>query len=152
MNSAWLIATRPGLEKRDLALAEKMAGRANQATQGKEPAILDTLARVQFMNGKTNEAVATEQKAVNLAEGPVKERLQQFLTSYQQGKLPDPPESNPPGSLHFCFSILIRSGKLGQFHARPDCDGHGGRRAHRRGGGAGGSLARVAPGRHRRAG
>jgi thiol-disulfide isomerase/thioredoxin len=86
---AWFIATQPGLEKRDLILAEKMAGRANQATQGKELGILDTLARVQFMSGKTNEAVATEQKAVNLAAGPVKEQLQHFLTSYQQGKLPE---------------------------------------------------------------
>ncbi|MGA3284893.1 MAG: redoxin family protein [Verrucomicrobiota bacterium] len=86
---AWSIATRPGLEKRDLVLAEKMAGRANQATQGKEPAVLDTLARVQFMSGKTNEAVATEQKAVNLADGHLKEQLQQLLTSYQQGKLPE---------------------------------------------------------------
>jgi len=89
---AWFIATQPGIEQRDLALAEKMAGRANQATEGKEPGVLDTLARVQFMSGKTNEAVATEQKAVNLAEGPVKERLQQFLTGYQQGKLPETPE------------------------------------------------------------
>jgi thiol-disulfide isomerase/thioredoxin len=89
---AWFIASQPGLEKRDLALAEKMAGRASQATGGKEPAVLDTLARVQFMSGKTNEAVATEQKAVNLAEGPLKERLQQFLTSYQRGKLPEAPE------------------------------------------------------------
>ena len=89
---AWFIAVQPGLEKRDLALAEKMAGRANQATQGKEPGVLDTLARVQFMSGKTNEAVATEQKAVNLADGPVKERLQQVLTGYQQGKLPEAPE------------------------------------------------------------
>jgi len=69
-----------------------MAGRANQATRGKEPVILDTLARVQFMSGKTNEAVATEQKAVNLAEDPVKAKLQKFLTSYQQGKLPEAPE------------------------------------------------------------
>jgi hypothetical protein len=89
---AWFIATQPGLERRDLALAEKMAGRANHVTDGKEPGILDTLARVQFMSGKTNEAVATEQKAVNLAEGPVKEQLQQLLTSYQQGKLPETPE------------------------------------------------------------
>jgi thiol-disulfide isomerase/thioredoxin len=89
---AWFIADQPGLEKRDLALAEKMAGRANEATQGKEPGVLDTLARVQFMSGKTNEAVATEQKAVNLADGPAKERLQQLLTSYQQGKLPEAPE------------------------------------------------------------
>jgi thiol-disulfide isomerase/thioredoxin len=89
---AWFIATRPGLEKRDLTLAEKMAGRANQISQGKEPGVLDTLARVQFMSGKTNEAVATEQKAVNLTEGPLKEQLQQILTSYQQGKLPEAPQ------------------------------------------------------------
>jgi thiol-disulfide isomerase/thioredoxin len=86
---AWFIAAKPGLENRDLALAEKMAGRAIQATQGKEPVVLNTLARVQFMSGKTNEAVATEQKAVNLADGTVKEQLQQLLTSYQQGKLPE---------------------------------------------------------------
>ena len=89
---AWFIVAQPGLEKRDLALAEKMAGRANQATQGKEPGVLDTLARVQFMSGKTNEAVATEQKAVDLADGPLKERLQQILVGYQQGKLPEATE------------------------------------------------------------
>jgi thiol-disulfide isomerase/thioredoxin len=89
---ALFIATQPGLEKRDLALAEKMAGRANQASQGKEPGVLDTLARVQFMSGKTNEAVATEQKAVDLADGMAKIFLQKTLMSYQQGKLPEMPE------------------------------------------------------------
>jgi hypothetical protein len=86
---AWAIATQPGLEKRDLALAEKLAGRANQATQGKEPGVLDTLARVLFMEGNTNGAVATEQKAVSLAEDPLKGQLQHILTGYQQGKLPE---------------------------------------------------------------
>ncbi len=86
---AWFIVAQPGLEKRDLALAEKMAGRANQATQGKEPGILDTLARVQFMSGKTNEAVATERKAVDLADGMGKISLQKTLMGYQQGKLPE---------------------------------------------------------------
>jgi predicted Zn-dependent protease len=85
---AWTIATQPGLEKRDLALAEKMAVRANEATKGKEPAILDTLARIQFMNGKTNEAVATEQKALDIAPDEQKGFLKKFLTSYQEGKLP----------------------------------------------------------------
>ena len=85
---AWTIATQPGLEKRDLALAEKMAARANEATQGKEPAVLDTLARVQFMNGKTNEAIATEQKALDIAPDEQKGFLKKFLTSYQEGKLP----------------------------------------------------------------
>ncbi|MGD0350359.1 MAG: redoxin domain-containing protein [Verrucomicrobiota bacterium] len=86
---AWFIVAQPGLENRDLALAEKMAQRANQATEGKEPRILDTLARAQFLNGKTNEAIATEQKAVDLADGRVKILLQKTLTGYQQGKLPE---------------------------------------------------------------
>jgi len=86
---AWTIATQPGLEKRDLALAEKMAVRANEATKGKEPAILDTLARVQFLNGKTNEAVATEQKALDIAPDEQKAFLKKFLASYQEGKLPE---------------------------------------------------------------
>jgi thiol-disulfide isomerase/thioredoxin len=85
---AWFIIAQPDLEKRDLALAKKAIERANQATQEKEPGVLDTLARVQFMTGKTNEAVATEQKAVALAEDPVKTMLQKELVSYQQGKLP----------------------------------------------------------------
>jgi thiol-disulfide isomerase/thioredoxin len=86
---AWTIATQPGLEKRDLALAEKAALRANEATQGKEPAVLDTLARVQFMNGKKTEAIATEQKAVNAAADDGEKRaLEKILADYQQGKLP----------------------------------------------------------------
>ena len=86
---AWTIATQPGLEKRDLALAEKIAVRANEATQGKEPAILDTLARVQFMNGKQTEAIATEQKALDHCAGRTKRIFKKFLASYQQGKLPE---------------------------------------------------------------
>jgi len=86
---AWTIATQPGLEKRDLALAEKMALRANEATQDKEPAVLDTLARVQFMNGKKTEAIASEQKAVNAAADEGEKRaLEKILADYQQDKLP----------------------------------------------------------------
>jgi len=85
---AWTIAAQPGLEKRDLALAEKAALRANEATKGKEPAVLDTLARVQFMNGKKTEAIATEQKAVDIAPDEQKAFLKKFLTSYQEGQLP----------------------------------------------------------------
>jgi len=87
---AWTIATQPGLEKRDLALAEKMAVRANEATKGKESAILDTLARIQFMNGKKTEAIASEQKAVNAAvDEREKSTLEKMLADYQQGKLPE---------------------------------------------------------------
>lgn len=86
---AWTIASDKGLEKRDLALAEKIAERGNKAAKGKDPNILDTLARVQFMNGKKKEAIETQQKAVDMAEGEAKEKFTEFLTSYKQGKLPE---------------------------------------------------------------
>ena len=86
---AWTIATQPGLEKRDLKLAEKLAVRANEATRGQDPAILDTLARVQFMNGKKTEAIASEQKAVDLAPDEQKSLFKKFLASYQDDKLPE---------------------------------------------------------------
>jgi len=86
---AWTLLAMPGLEKRDTVLAEKMAVRANNALGGKEPAVLDTLARAQFMNGKKQEAIATEQKAMDLSEGARKDAFKATLTSYQNGKLPD---------------------------------------------------------------
>jgi len=86
---AWILITQPGLEKRDTVLAEKIAERANTASKGKDSEILDTLARAQFMNGKKDEAIATEQKAVNVAEGERQDQLKKSLASYQNGKLPD---------------------------------------------------------------
>lgn len=86
---AWTLATTKGANQQELALARTCAERANAAAQGKEPGILDTLARVQFMTGQTNEAVATEQKAVDIAPDEMKNYLKKFLADYQQGKLPE---------------------------------------------------------------
>ncbi len=86
---AWTIVASPELEKRDLALAEKIAERANKAAKGKDPNILDTLARAQFMNGKKSQAIETEQKAVDLADDETKATFEQFLASYKKGELPD---------------------------------------------------------------
>lgn len=86
---AWTIVASPELEKRDLALAEKIAERANKAAKGKDPNILDTLARAQFMNGKKSQAIATEQKAVDLADDETKATFEKFLASYKKGELPD---------------------------------------------------------------
>ena len=86
---AWTIATQKGLEKRDLALAETIAERANKAAKGQDANILDTLARVQFMNGKQSHAIATQQKAVDAADATTKAQFEKFLASYKQGKLPE---------------------------------------------------------------
>jgi len=85
---AWTLIARPGLEKRDIPLAEKIAERANKAAMGKDAATLDTLARAQFMNGKKQEAIATEQKAVDVSEADRQDELKATLKSYQAGKLP----------------------------------------------------------------
>lgn len=86
---AWMIVSQKGLEKRDLALAQAAAERACKATKGEDAAILDTLARVQFMTGKHTEAIATQEKAVAKAEGDLKTDLEKSLESYKAGKLPD---------------------------------------------------------------
>ena len=86
---AWTLATARNTDAPGLALAEKLAQRANVLANGKVSGILDTLARVEFMNGETNEAVATEQKALDGAPDEAKPYLQKFLADYQQGKLPE---------------------------------------------------------------
>ena len=85
---AWTIVAQPGLEKRDTVLAEKMAERANKSAGGKDPQVLEVLARTQFMNGKKDAAIATEQKAVDAAPAGEADPLKTNLQSYKDGKLP----------------------------------------------------------------
>src|SRR5262245_42961209 len=85
---AWQIATDEAIGERDLDLAFKMATRANDSAKGKNAAILDTVARVLFMQGKKEEAIEFQEKAVNLADDQMKKSLQQTLNSYKQGELP----------------------------------------------------------------
>jgi len=86
---AWRIATDKTIEQRDLALAETIATRANEAAKGKEAAILDTLARIQFMQGKKDAAIQLQEKAIQVAEDDQKKGLRAVLDSYKDGKLPD---------------------------------------------------------------
>jgi hypothetical protein len=85
---AWAIVAQP-LEERNLPLAENLAGRANSAARGKDADILDTLARAQFMRGKKQEAIETEQKAVDASTDEKKSSFQKALAIYQQDKLPE---------------------------------------------------------------
>jgi thiol-disulfide isomerase/thioredoxin len=86
---AYTIVTQDGVKQRNLKLAEKLAERANQSAGGTNAAILDTLARVQFMIGKTNNAVITEQKALANAPDEQMVNLKRILESYRHGTLPD---------------------------------------------------------------
>jgi Flp pilus assembly protein TadD len=85
---AWQIVSDKTIEKPDLGLAEMLAHRANKAAKGKDPDILDTLARVLFMKGQKKEAVETEARAVALSGPDDKQSLQSTLDSYKRGELP----------------------------------------------------------------
>jgi len=84
---AWQIATDENIKERNLDLAETCASRANEAAKGKDPAILDTLARVKFMKGQKDQALALQEKAVSLAEGDLKGQLERTLEGYKNGEL-----------------------------------------------------------------
>jgi len=86
---AWQIATGEGIKQRDLKLAETIALRGNDAAKGKDPAILDTLARVKFMQGEKEAAISLQEKAVNLAEKSQRSPYQKTLDSYKKGELPN---------------------------------------------------------------
>jgi thiol-disulfide isomerase/thioredoxin len=86
---AWELLTHEGIKDRDLPLAEKIATRANDASQNKDPAILDTLARALFMQGKKDKALEVQEKAITLAAEDQRDAFRKTLASYKEDKLPD---------------------------------------------------------------
>jgi thiol-disulfide isomerase/thioredoxin len=84
---AWMIVDprAKSLEKRDLDLALKAAKRASELTEGKDPAILDTLAKVHFDMGEISKAVEIQQKAVDAAKDtPMEKDLSERLEEYKK--------------------------------------------------------------------
>jgi thiol-disulfide isomerase/thioredoxin len=86
---AWRLVTDKSIKQPDLKLAETLATRANEAAGGKDSNILDTLARVKFMQGRHDQAVALEEKAVALAQGEQKSEFEKVLAHYRKGESPD---------------------------------------------------------------
>src|SRR5260370_13558324 len=86
---AWQIPTDETIADRNLDLAQTLATRANEAATDKEPVVLDTLARVQFLRGNKEEAIQSQEKALALAENDdMKAALQKELDSYKKGEVP----------------------------------------------------------------
>jgi len=80
---AWTIATSDPAG-RDLDLALKAAKQANTVAEGKNADVLDTLARVHYERGELELAIATQQKAIDVADGAMKEHLQRTLDQYRR--------------------------------------------------------------------
>jgi len=86
---AWLLSKSNPPDQRCLEIALEVAQRANRLAQGKSAHILDTLARVQFLLGDRQEAVSTQERALNAAEEYEKYAFEKTLDSYRRGELPD---------------------------------------------------------------
>jgi thiol-disulfide isomerase/thioredoxin len=81
---AWSTVDDEGVKERDLDFAMKAAQRANELTDEKNAAILDTLARVYFEKGDLKTAIKWQRKAVkNAGESPMAEDLEATLKKYE---------------------------------------------------------------------
>ena len=91
-NFAKFILEGPGFEdNRDFALAHKAVQRAAELTDGKEPAVLDTLAQVCFALGDAAAAHAACEQALALVDDPrVKADLEARLAQYAEAMKKQP--------------------------------------------------------------
>ena len=87
---AWRLLTVPGFAKNlNLPLAEKCAVQAVKLTKEGHSDKLDTLARLRWLQGKKEEAIRWQIKAVDKAEDPrMKALLQKTLDALLKGVLP----------------------------------------------------------------
>jgi tetratricopeptide (TPR) repeat protein len=96
-DEAWRIATADGASEDDLQLALRLARRAVGATARSEPILLDTLAEVYFQLGRGEEAVATIDRAIELAPGVAYyvEQRRRFTGERAADDRPAPPDEEP---------------------------------------------------------
>jgi len=107
---AWDMVSDVTIEQRDLALAEKIATRAVDASKSKQANILNTLACVLFMEGKQDRAVTLEEQAASLAGGDEKQGYQKSAESYKKG-------TDKPDVLNRQATYFKNEGKLAEAEA-----------------------------------
>ncbi len=83
---AWTTLDDAGVPRRDLDLAMKVAEMAVKASEGKDGAIMDTLARAHFEKGDLNKAIEVQKKAVDLADDSMKSEIEATLKRYEDAK------------------------------------------------------------------
>ena len=87
-NVAWLILTGDEVKRRDSEFALTVAKQAVEDSKWKAPHIIDTYARALFDNGKKQEAIEAQEKALAAAGESDKAQYERTLKAYRDGKLP----------------------------------------------------------------
>ncbi len=83
---AWTILTGEDIKQRDTKLALDLARRAVDATESRNPSVLDTYARALFETGDRDGAITQQKKALELAEDEdEKAEMQAALAKYTAG-------------------------------------------------------------------
>lgn len=81
---AWALLTDDSFKRRDLPVALRLARRAYDACDGKEPAVVDTYARALFDSGDVKQALEYQRKALALATDPeVRQQIEDSLRRYE---------------------------------------------------------------------
>jgi tetratricopeptide (TPR) repeat protein len=82
---AWMIVDDEKVARRDLDFALKVAERANEVTEAKDAAVLDTLARVHHDRGDLDKAIEWQKKAVEQAgDDPMGDSIRKVLEAYEK--------------------------------------------------------------------
>jgi hypothetical protein len=91
-NRAWFIAIDPASTTEHLEAALLLAERAVSETDGREPTILDTLAELQFLLGRSDLALRTIDEAISRAPGELyyREQRRRFLGERDRDDRPEP--------------------------------------------------------------
>lgn len=95
---AWILATGVEGPGPDLDLALDIASRAVELTDSKNASALDTLSRVQFSKGNVEEAIATEKKALEIANAEEKKQFEESLKEYEASLTKVTPDEKPAES------------------------------------------------------
>lgn len=85
-NAAWLLATCPDASIRNASSAVASARKAIELDGEEDVRYLDTLAAALAANGQFNEAIDTQERAIELAQEEEKSELQTRLSIYQRRK------------------------------------------------------------------
>jgi thiol-disulfide isomerase/thioredoxin len=81
---AWTVVDDEGVVERNLDFAMKAAKRANELSESKDPAILDTLARVYYEDGNIEKAIKYQKMAVEFAgDDEMGADIQKTLEKYE---------------------------------------------------------------------
>ena len=92
---AWTLATAVSGPGPDLDLALTAAKRAEELTESKDASILDTLSRVLFTKGNIEDAIATQRKAIEIADPADKEQYEAGMKEYEAALKGNDSEAKP---------------------------------------------------------